>query len=206
MSMSSPPLDKSALHIEPWRAPQVGQDAEAHELVSHEKKASESEEERQRGYETGLAQGRQQAEIEQEQWAARIEQLLNSLASPLTSLDEEVEHQLVHLCIIIAKQLVRRELRADPKQILGVVREALKVLPVASNDVQIHLHPEDAELIKETLTRPGREFAWKIIEDPMLTRGGCQVTSQASRIDARIESRIGKIFAELLSGDRESDQ
>ncbi|MEM7280103.1 MAG: flagellar assembly protein FliH [Pseudomonadota bacterium] len=203
--MSKSGLDKSALNIETWHAPKVSEDFNPPKIASHAEKTSVEEEARQRGYQDGLVQGLQQAQIEQQQWLTRLEQLLNTIASPLSGLDEEVEHQLVHLCIVIAKQLVRRELKADPKQILGVVREALKILPVASSDVQIHLHPEDAELIRETLTKPGQEFAWKVIEDPMLTRGGCHVTSHASRIDARVESRIGKIFAELLSGDRESD-
>jgi hypothetical protein len=36
-----------------------------------------------------------------------------------------------------------------------------------------------------------------------MARGGCQVTTATSRIDARLETRLGAILSELLGTERE---
>ncbi len=190
----------------PWRAPQVSADLADGAGVSEKAPQPTVEEQaRETGYSDGFVEGKTAALNELAEVGQRFENLVGCLDAPLRELDHEIEHQLVHLAITIAGHLVRRELRSDPKQVLGVVRESLKILPVASREVQLHLHPEDADLVREVLVKPGHELAWDIVEDPMLTRGGCHITTNASHIDARVESRIGKIFAELLSGDREDD-
>ncbi len=48
------------------------------------------------------------------------------------------------------------------------------------------------------------ERAWAIIEDPVMARGGCQVTTNTSRIDARLETRLGSILSELLGTERQT--
>jgi flagellar assembly protein FliH len=44
-----------------------------------------------------------------------------------------------------------------------------------------------------------------IIEDPVMARGGCQITTATSRIDARLETRLGAILSELLGTERHTD-
>jgi flagellar assembly protein FliH len=41
-----------------------------------------------------------------------------------------------------------------------------------------------------------------MVEDPVMARGGCQVTTTTSRIDARLETRVGAILSELLGTER----
>lgn len=137
--------------------------------------------------------------------AARFEPLADCLAEPLAQLDEQVEQELVALCIAIAKQLIRRELRTDPGQIVAVAREALGVLPAAARRVSLHLHPEDAELVRDALTLRESGPRWKIMEDPLLSRGGCRVVSETSQIDATVEKRLMAVIAHLLGGGREGD-
>ena len=48
----------------------------------------------------------------------------------------------------LARQIVRRELKTDPTQIIGIIREAIAALPVAARDVRVHLHPEDAAVVR----------------------------------------------------------
>jgi len=36
-----------------------------------------------------------------------------------------------------------------------------------------------------------------------MARGGCQITTTTSRIDARLESRLGAILSELLGNERQ---
>jgi flagellar biosynthesis/type III secretory pathway protein FliH len=37
-----------------------------------------------------------------------------------------------------------------------------------------------------------------------MARGGCQITSATSRIDARLETRLGAILSELLGTERQA--
>jgi flagellar biosynthesis/type III secretory pathway protein FliH len=38
-----------------------------------------------------------------------------------------------------------------------------------------------------------------------MARGGCQITTSTSRIDARLETRLGGILSELLGTERQPD-
>jgi flagellar assembly protein FliH len=102
----------------------------------------------------------------------------------------------------LARQIVRRELKTDPTQIIGIVREAISSLPVAARDVRVHLHPEDAAVVRQNLAPTESERAWQLVEDPVMARGGCQITTTASRVDARLETRLGAILSELMGTER----
>ena len=100
----------------------------------------------------------------------------------------------------VVKQLFRREIKMEPTHVIGVVREAIQMLPAASRNVAVHLHPDDAELVRETLSSVDGERAWSIVEDPLISRGGCTVTTDSSQIDARAETRVNAIV-NAISGD-----
>lgn len=153
----------------------------------------------------GLAEGRITGQLEASQRVERLDALLTSLAQPFAELDREVEQQLVDLSLALARQLVRRELRIDPTQVIAIVREAVSVLPVSARDVRVHLHPEDAAIVREYLAPTENVRAWKLVEDPVMMRGGCQVVTSTSRVDARLETRLGKLVAELVGGERAND-
>ena len=119
-------------------------------------------------------------------------------------MDETVETQLVELSIAVVKQLFRREIKIDPGHVIGAVREAIQALPIASRNVQLHLHPDDAVLIRESLSPAENEPAWSIVEDPLISRGGCQVTTDNSQIDATVESRLHAVVSRILGDERHS--
>lgn len=154
----------------------------------------------QRGYAEGLAAGRDEVTLR----VQKLDQILEFLDQPLEDLDAAVEEELAWLATEIARRLVRRELRSAPGEIVAVVREAVGLLPVASTGVQVRLHPDDAHLIRETLSL-GRddEPVWRIIEDQTLSRGGCVVNTDLSRIDATVEKRLGAVIATVLGDERE---
>ncbi|HEY7641673.1 MAG TPA: FliH/SctL family protein [Steroidobacteraceae bacterium] len=157
----------------------------------------------------GHAAGAAAARAEQEKGlnqiktqVATIEKMLGAVAQPFRDLDAQVEEQLVHLAIAIARQLVRRELRTDPAQVIAVVRETVALLPAATRDVRVHLHPEDAAVVREKLATPSADRAWTIVEDPVMPRGGCRVTTDTACIDQRLETQIRSIMAAILGEER----
>ncbi|RMG28657.1 MAG: flagellar assembly protein FliH, partial [Gammaproteobacteria bacterium] len=176
--------------VEHWRLPEVdAADGERCAPVT----AREIEAIQKAAWEEGFAQGHREGlaagarEIAQK--VAELDALMNTLVHPLERLDEEVEAQLVHLCTLLTRHLVRRELRTAPEEILGTLREALGLLPVRQRQVRIVLHPEDAELVRTHWQGDEEERDWKLVEDPTLSRGGCRVETESSRIDATVEQR-----------------
>ncbi len=157
------------------------------------------------GFEYGHKEARAEGRKAMQASTQRIDALLSTLDTPFLELDEQVERELVTLVIGIVRQLVRREVRADPGQIIGVVREALAILPIASRNVRLILHPEDAELVREIYSLSETELGWCIVEDPVLARGGCKVITDTSQIDATLDSRLAALIAPLLGGERSGD-
>jgi flagellar assembly protein FliH len=158
-----------------------------------------------RGYEAGMAKAKAAMEGRIADLDARIQRLdllLQFMSQPLQELDAEVEKSLLQLTLSVGKQLARRELRIDPAQVIAIIRESLQELPTAARDIRVHLHPEDASIVRERLTAPSNERAWTIVEDPAMSRGGCVVRTETSRIDARLESRINTIIANALGDER----
>jgi flagellar assembly protein FliH len=132
----------------------------------------------------------------------RFSHMLDLLARPLQELDDSVYESLATVVEAIVRQLMRRELKTGAEQIIGVVRGAVGELPLTARDVRVHLHPDDAALLREMLAEPASDRAWRMVEDPVLTRGGCRVSSENSTIDARLETRIGAAVALALGEAR----
>jgi flagellar assembly protein FliH len=156
-------------------------------------------------FQQGLEEGRQAGRAEIRAQVERLAGMFHDLAKPFEVLDTEVERELLTLSMALARQIVRRELKTDPTQIIGIIREAIAALPVAARDVRVHLHPEDAAVVRDNLAPTENERAWNIIEDPVMARGGCQITTSTSRVDARLETRLGGILSELLGTERDTE-
>ena len=186
----------------PWNVPAIdGSDGDGYltagRLEALQKDAYD--EAWQKGHADGVAAG----EATVRERAERFDQLLEALARPFDELDGSVEKQLVELAMTVVKQLFRREIRIEPTHVIGVVREAIQILPVASRNVSVHLHPEDATLVRESLSPAEGELAWSIVEDPLITRGGCQVTTENSQVDATAESRLQAVISAVAGDQRQ---
>jgi flagellar assembly protein FliH len=199
---------RPAVAVERWSAPVVegpiiGRRNDGRAEI--DKSAAQSS--HSRGYQAGLAaaQAEVQARVrELDTRIARLDAILKLLSRPLEELDVELERQLTALVLTIGKQIVRRELKTDPEQIIAILRESVSRLPAAARDVRVHLHPEDAAVVRTQLATPSNDRAWSIVEDPSLTRGGCLIRTDTSQVDARLESRLNAIVSAALGDERAS--
>jgi len=185
-----------------WDAPSIDGAAEqgfltASRLQDLQKQAYDE------AWQAGHAEGMKAGAEEIQQRAARFDELLRALARPFDLLDETVEKQLVELAMTVVKQLFRRELQVDPSHVVGVVREAIQVLPGSSRDIRVHLHPDDAHLVDELLSSADGERAWSIVEDPLISRGGCDVIAENSKVDAQAETRLKAIINKITGDERQ---
>ena len=153
------------------------------------------------GHREGLEGGRTEIRAKID----RLDEILQVLDKPFEQLDQQVENEIVTLVISMVRQLIRREVKLDPGQIVGVVREALGILPISSRNIRVVLHPEDAELVREAYVLGEHDQKWQIIEDPVIQRGGCRIHTDTSQIDATLDSRLSSLIAPLLAGERLQD-
>jgi len=171
--------------------------------------AGQLEKIQQQAREEGFSQGRQEG-LAQGQAIIRdrvqsLERICTQLNKPLQELDQLVVDELTELTVQIARHLIRRELKTEPGQIIAVIRQALGQLPLAARSIRLYLNPEDAQYVRATLTDAATENSWEIVEDPVLSRGGCRVVTETSQIDATLEKRLALVVTELLGGDRGDD-
>lgn len=162
------------------------------------------------GYASGQNKGYEEKKRELENIITAFHMVMDTMTAPLKELDDEVVNQMTQLSLAVAKQVVRRELHTEEGEIVGIVREAMNALPASTRKITLHIHPEDAELIRQAFSlgseNESDELLWRLAEDPLITRGGCKISSENSRIDATVEGRLNRIINNLLGGERESDE
>ncbi|MGD0493325.1 MAG: flagellar assembly protein FliH, partial [Steroidobacteraceae bacterium] len=185
-----------------WAAPEMSKGSAGHKMPTVSGLADLQAEAHKEAFEQGLAEGREAGRAQVRAQVEKLEGMFYDLAKPFEELDAEVERELLTLAMTLARQIVRRELKTDPTQIIGIVREAISALPVAAREVRVHLHPEDAAVVRQNLAPTESERAWQLVEDPVMARGGCQITTSTSRVDARLETRLGAILSELMGTER----
>ncbi|HEU4623168.1 MAG TPA: flagellar assembly protein FliH [Steroidobacteraceae bacterium] len=190
--------------IKRWSLPSVEGPIIGRRVTEAEQRAAERAN-YEKGYQEGLAAAQAEVNKRIAELNARVQRLdaiLKMMSRPLEDLDDEVEKQLTLLALTVGKQMVRRELKTDPAQVIAVIRECVGRLPVAARDVRVHLHPEDAAVVRELLSTPSSDRAWSIVEDPALSRGGCVVRTDTSQIDAKLDSRLNAVVAAAFGDER----
>ncbi len=198
--------------VEKWRAPVMAADPSrvlrSRDLADPSiPTADDLESWRQQAEEEGFQQGLERAREETAQLQRRLLELIDFFEHPLQALNEDIEHQLTQLAVILAQQLVRRELKVEPGEIVGLIRDCVQLLPGTTRNISILLHPEDARLVRDALSiaPADEETSWKLIEDPMMTRGGCEIQAPPAAINATLENRLSALAASVLGGEREQD-
>ena len=198
--------------VEKWRAPVM--DADPSRVVRYREQheasiptANDIEQWRLQAEEEGYQQGLVRAQQETRELQQQLLHLIDFFEHPLQALNEDIEHQLTQLAVTLAQQLVRRELKVEPGEIIGLIRDSVKLLPGMQRNISIVLHPQDAQLVRNALSieTSDEEHNWKLVEDPMISRGGCEINAPPSAINATLENRLSELAASVLGGEREQD-
>jgi flagellar assembly protein FliH len=145
------------------------------------------------GAEAGYLEGRSLVQSE----ADRFKQLVDELESALKNIEQELSQELVSLALDIAKQMLFKALDAKPELLLLAVRAAMESLPQNTQHPHIHLHPDDAMLVREMLSAEHPHAGWKVVEDMRVARGGCRIETSTAELDATLPSRWHRIASAL---------
>ena len=176
-----------------------GKQASASALDDEERAAREA------GYQRGRSEGLAAAAMEIAQRLADLDarrQLLDDLvrqiAAPLERYDDETAAEMAHLALVVGAQLARRELSIGPEQVMTIIRECMDSLPSAARMVRVRLAPADASVLCDALQATSHPYEVQVVADARITRGGCIIEADASRIDAQFESRVAAAVATVL--------
>lgn len=152
---------------------------------------------RETGHATGHAAGYAEGKLQARTEGARLAALTTQLDTALSSFDQKVAEDLLALALDVARQVIRQALIVKPELLLEIVHEALAQMhyPHAT----IHLHPEDASLVRSYFGDQLAHAGHRIQEDRRLERGGCTIEAGGSQIDASMATRWRRIIASLGS-------
>jgi len=152
-----------------------------------------------KGLEEGTKQGLLTGEEQIQQLLGSWTSLLDSLQNPVANVEQELEKELVLLAVSLAKGVIRSEVKTNTDLIFQALSEGLKALPIQEKHYQIHLHPDDRELVNnhfspEEITK----HRWDLIESPEMSAGGCEIVTQSNAVDITVERRVKDVIDKFL--------
>ncbi len=160
-------------------------------------KAAEIEKEAyEKGFSEGERAGRETGEKMVEAVLKQYTQTLEELKGLRHNLLTGSEREVVRLSLEVAKKVVKREVCVDEELILALVKVALSRLADQSV-MTVRVNPKDGQSILHFRESPGHRDSWhdgiKLVEDPLITRGGCLIETDSGVIDARVEEQFREI-------------
>lgn len=146
-----------------------------------------------KGYEEGLATGKTQGfsdgQTEAHAQADQLAALLKHTHAHLENLYSEMGEALLNTAVRIASHVVQSTLQSQPEQLLGVVRSLLESNINDQSGLSFYVSPSDYHLVHDYLQNHEYAPAWRVLEDPSISAGGCRVRTALGDIDATLETR-----------------
>ncbi len=158
-----------------------------------------------KGFEKGYCDGQQAGRKDFDALAAPIQAIFEHVSAWQKQQEKEQRELICELVKHVAQRVIRAELTLMPQQILTLVNETLSNLPCKSEDVTIHLNPQDHERFKQI--NADIPASWKIVSDKDLPVGGCKLVTEHAEADAgcdgRLEACVKQLESHLLDSNQE---
>jgi flagellar assembly protein FliH len=149
----------------------------------------------ERGRQEGIAAGQQAAFAQRAQTAQQLERVLDQLRARFAELESAGADRVLDLAVMLAAQVLRREVQTDCDALLPPLREAIAAVIDQNTHPRVHMNPQDHALLRDELEADGLFRGCRFIADPAVTRGGCRVDTAQCEIDATLESRFARVLA-----------
>ena len=158
-------------------------------------------------YRRGFEEGREEGEIAEQ---ARLRSAVRASEEALEELrlgemrwTGTIEENVCALAVVVARQVIGRELADDSQPVVELVRSALAEFPI-DQPMRIRVNPSDLSSISRStsdgrdpllsLTRD-RDARW--LPDPAIAPGGCMVEGRERIIDGRVDVALERIYRRL---------
>ncbi|MBN2125237.1 MAG: hypothetical protein JW821_13150 [Deltaproteobacteria bacterium] len=174
------------------------------EQLAQDKLALLEREAYQKGFEQGRKDGQALENRQMEERARQMEILFSELTNCKAQLYEEAEEELLRLSLLLAKKIVREEIRTQGSVVQRVLRDAITFLADRGR-IRIRIHPEDMEEVRDLLPElasrsKGGQF--QVTEDRAIERGGCLLETGFGRINATVQDQLAVLEEEMETAFR----
>ena len=169
-------------------AAEIVADAEAEARRIREKAKAAFEEERKRGYEKGLQDGKLEIAMQ------KLEQVDQSVAFM-----ESVEGKMADIVMKALRSFVVEV--GDKEMVVNIVRKTMNAVIRTQRHVTLKVAPEMAQVVKDRVAALRKDYptveSFDVVEDERLKGPACILETEASVADASVESQFAAIERSL---------
>ena len=162
---------------------------------------SEAETVREQAYAEGFASGVGEFARLSGEMLQRLESMIDEIQAERTRLAEEVEGELLKLCIQAVEKVIRHEIRTDPRVVTRVIASLLRRVK-DGEDVTVRVSPEEVEFVRasreELLSIAEGVRAVRVVDDRRVGPGGCVVECSSGNFDGRVTTQIERLSRRLM--------
>ena len=155
------------------------------------------DEAREEGHRAGAAEAAQSAS----ELISRLESAVAHVTKQRNALIDDVEPQMLKLCIEAVEKITRHEIRTDPRVVERAIKACLRRVK-DSNEVCVRVSPEELDQMKacrdELLAVADGMPSIQIVDDRRVSPGGCVVESESGSLDARVETQLNRLQDKLM--------
>lgn len=157
----------------------------------------------ERGYETGREEGERGEAARLRTAVEAAEEALDEVRAGEIRWTGTIEENICALAVIIARQILGRELALDPQAVADLVRSALNEFPI-DQPIRIRINPSDLSALSSVgaidhdplkQIAIDRDARW--LPDVSIAPGGCVVEGRERIIDGRIDTALERIYRRL---------
>jgi len=162
--------------------------AEAEATRIHEEAKAAYEDEKKRGYEKGLQDGKMEIAMQ------KLEQVDQSVAFM-----ESVEGKMADVVMKALRSCV--EEIGDKEMVVNIVRKTMKAVIRTQRHVTLKVASEMVAVVKERITALRTDYptveTFDVVEDPRLKGSACILETEAGVADASVETQLAAIERSL---------
>jgi len=159
------------------------------------------EEGRQAGVAAGEAAGLEEGRKQLQGLLAAVERALAEAARISAEAAARHEEEIVHLALAIVGRVTRQPGVVGPETVRRLLEEMLP-RTAGTQEITIRLNPADLESLRNVLPSlegrldGGARVRW--VADDRVASGGCLAETDRGQLDARVETRLGRIAEHVL--------
>jgi len=151
---------------------------------------SAAEEDRRRGYEQGLAEGREAAKAE-------MTEILMKAREEAEELRAASKEAAIPIARRMAERIVGRALELHPSLIADIATQALVASRARSGPITLRVNPADLLALEperpRLAARLGGSIDLRLMADENVAQGGCIIETNVGRLDARLDRQLDAI-------------
>ena len=151
------------------------------------------EESHQIGYETGLTEGQQELQLQQDAFGMLAKQFVATRRVA----DQVLAQDILDFALHLSRAMFKQALNIDRTLIIPLIEHAIASMPSIQQPAQLFLHPHDAELVRHKLGSDLTAAGWSIQHDLHLHPGDCRIETAKNQLDASLATRWEQLTAAL---------